>query len=591
MFRRKPTTKPVSSADLLVTADLPRRVQIAQDRLAHQDNPALVAALSEDELAADRAVAERLREHERTEKLAAIEASEATAAHVRKATSEIVRADARDLLLARRALADHHREGSAHAQLAKLYVVRKWSTRALAGVVIAAMLFSAVNVQHNLAPGGPGEPLYWASYALEALISTVLVVFMVSGSAVARWGITEGEDLIRWTEALLLAASIGLNTYPYLRDGDWYNVGVHSVAPIMIGVALVGHDAVSRRLGHAIALASAEAPAVDDIADRLAALHELGAATAHQTTTPAATATVARDETVAADRTDMDEFERDFTARDDAAADRAEQSSIAREPIARAAEEAGSIARDDIDRAPIARGDTDHSRAADDAAPVPQASAEVAADRTRIARDTVADRARAAAEAEPIAPEPAVDDRAPIAAHSPVELGTDRESIADHDTDTAPAEGEQDEPARDDSDRDRAAVVTLVRGNSGRPIARDNIDRAHTGRSSIAREPAIDGALARAADRAPIARDSAAAGVDRAPFDRALTRGEALDVARAVVDRGLSRQPIEMLARIYEARSQGDTANHIGKLVALPHSTVGRAIAAAAKVAGPRPVD
>ena len=573
MFRRTPTTSRASGADLLVTAELPQRVQIAQDRIAHQDNPALVAALSETELAADRAVAERLREHDRTEKLAAIESSEATAAHVRKATSEIVRADARDLLLARRALADHHREGSAHAQLAKLYLIRKWSTRALAGVVIVAMLWSAVNVQHNIAPGGPSEPMYWASYVLEALISTVLVVFMVSGSAVARWGITEGDDLIRWTEATLLAASIGLNTYPYLRDGDWYNVGVHSVAPIMIGVALVGHDAVSRRLGSAIALASAEAPADDDIADRLTALHELGATTRHTGPEPTETA----------DRTDMDEFERDLAARDDATIDRAqESSSIAIDPVARDTDEATSIARDNTDRASIARDEADHSRATGGAAPAPEVAAQVPVEPPSIAHDTEPAREDATVEDEPIAGEPVPVDRSSIADHIPAELGTERESIADHDTDAPAVEAVEDEPARETPDRDRAAVVTLVRGNSARPIARDNTDRARADRSSIAREPAIDGALARATDHAPIARDNATTSVDCAPFDRALTRGEALGVARAVVDRGLSRQPIEMLARIYEARSQGDTANHIGKMVELPHSTVGRAIAAAA---------
>ncbi|MGW0359250.1 hypothetical protein ACWDXV_34100 [Nocardia nova] len=585
MFDRlKPTPK---STDPLTTGELTRRVQIAETRLAHQGNPALVAALSEDELSADRLVAERIREHDRTEKLAAIEVMKTTSAHVRKATSELVRADTRDLLLARRALADHHREGSPHAQLAKLYTIRKWCTRALAGVVIAAMLFSAVNVQHNLAPGGPGEPLYWASYALETLISTVLVVFMVSGSAVARWGITEGEDLIRWTEALLLAASIGLNTYPYLRAGDWYNVGVHSVAPIMIGVALVGHDAVSRRLGRAIALASAEAPAVDDIADRLAALHELGA-----TTTPAPTNTVADDTAQAIDHTDMGEFENEFATPRAADNDHAAHTPIAGEPIVRAQDEAKPIAREDTDHASIAREAIDHSRAAEDTVPTPRADETAAVDTSSIARGAEAARGAVTVETEPIAAESAVVDRAPIAAHSPAELGTDRESIADHDTDSGPTNDEEDEAAGEDTDRERAAVVTLVRADSARPIARDTLSRAHTDRTPIAREAAVDGTLARATDRTPIARDTSfATGVDRSPFDRALTRAQALSYARAVVDRGLSRQPIEMLARIYEARSQGHTANHIGKLVELPHSTVGRAIGAAAKVAGPRPVD
>ncbi|MEU2043675.1 hypothetical protein, partial [Nocardia niwae] len=264
MFSRlKPRTTP-PDGDSLVVGALPDRVRTARERLAHQADPALTAALSEAELAANRAVAERIREHERLERLAQVETAESTAEQVRRAHAEILRADAQDLVTARRALAEQRRQASPHAQLANLYRIKKWSGRALAGVVAAAMVWSAVNVQHNVAPGGATDPLYWASYLLEGLISTVLVVFMVSGNAVARWKITEGETLIRWTEAVLLAATITLNTYPYLRVHAWFDAAVHAVAPIMIGVALVAQDAVSKRLGAAIAVASAEVPADDD---------------------------------------------------------------------------------------------------------------------------------------------------------------------------------------------------------------------------------------------------------------------------------------------------------------------------------------
>ena len=127
---------------------------------------------------------------------------------MRKATTKIVEADARDLMLARRALADRRRQDSPHAQLASLFKIKRWSGWALAGVVVAAMLYSAINVQHNLAPGGTRDPLYWASYLLEALISTVLVVFMVAGAAVAQWRITDGQKVIRWTESLLLDQAV-----------------------------------------------------------------------------------------------------------------------------------------------------------------------------------------------------------------------------------------------------------------------------------------------------------------------------------------------------------------------------------------------
>lgn len=269
MFRR---FSPPVSADPLLDADLPDRVRVAHTRLSHQDDPALTHALSERELDANRRVAEQRREHRRREELARLQSAESAADQARRATAEIGRADADDLVTARKALAEQRREASPHAQLAHLYRIKKWSGRALGGVVMAAMLWSAVNVQQNIAPTGPSDPLFWASYLLEALISTVLVVFMISGSASARWKVTDGEDPIRKIEVALLAATITLNTYPYFSPFQAWDVLVHSVAPVMIGVALFGHDAVGKRLGAAIEQASAQLPPEDDIVARLDAL-------------------------------------------------------------------------------------------------------------------------------------------------------------------------------------------------------------------------------------------------------------------------------------------------------------------------------
>ena len=271
MFRRRKT----EAVDPLLTDELPTRAQIAHSRMEHQYDPALLEALSERELAYERQVAERVRDHSRRETEQRLEAAESAAAQVRRATAEIVRADAQDLVTARKALAEQRRQSSPHAQLASLYRIKTFSSRALAGVVVAAMLWSAVNVQQNIAPTGAGDPLFWASYLLEALISTVLVVFMGSGSAVAHWKITEGEDRIKRIEIALLAATITLNTYPYFTPLKIWDIVVHAVAPVMIGVALFGHDAVGKRLGAAIDEASRQLPPEDDIAVRLATLTDV----------------------------------------------------------------------------------------------------------------------------------------------------------------------------------------------------------------------------------------------------------------------------------------------------------------------------
>ncbi|MFE2962002.1 hypothetical protein [Nocardia tengchongensis] len=275
MFRRKST--PAGGDDPLLTADLPARVEAAHSRLAHQGDPALQAALSVRELAEERGVAERVREHGRTEQLADLEMAEETASSVRKAAAAVVRTEARDLVTARQALAALRRESSPHAQLAELYREKKLAAMALSGVVLAMMLFSATNVQHNLAPGGPSEPLYWMSYLLEAGLSVVLVMFMRSGSAVARWGIDDSDTGIRITEAALLLGSIYLNVFPYMhaRGGwEWQSITAHGMAPVAMGVALIAHGLIAKRLGAAIAKASTLMPAdaEDDTTARLAAL-------------------------------------------------------------------------------------------------------------------------------------------------------------------------------------------------------------------------------------------------------------------------------------------------------------------------------
>jgi hypothetical protein len=65
---------------------------------------------------------------------------------------------------------------------------------------------------------------------------------------------------------------------------------------------------------------------------------------------------------------------------------------------------------------------------------------------------------------------------------------------------------------------------------------------------------------------------------------------EATSLAREVLDRGKSKQPADLLATIYCAHSQGEVPNAIALRVGLPHSTVDRAIAAAAvQIARPQP--
>ncbi|WP_435590737.1 hypothetical protein [Nocardia sp. bgisy118] len=248
---------------------LARRVEKARGRLAYQFDPALTEALSEDELHAERDLAERIREQDRGQRWKEVQAAAVASDRARHTAEEIAKADMRDLLLARKAIAAQRRESSPHAKLASLYRHRAWSLRALAGVVGAGMLWSAVNVQHNIAPGGAKDPLYWFSYLLEGMISVCLIIIMIGTNKVAEWGVIDNRRQVAAAEMALLTLTVGLNTYPYLRGGQWYEVAVHAIAPVMIGVALLIHDAASARYGLAIHRATEQVRELPDPAEQI----------------------------------------------------------------------------------------------------------------------------------------------------------------------------------------------------------------------------------------------------------------------------------------------------------------------------------
>ncbi|WP_406271897.1 hypothetical protein OH799_31640 [Nocardia sp. NBC_00881] len=245
-------------------ARLATRVEKARGRLAYQFDPALTGALSEEELNAERELAERIRTQNREQRWKQAEAAAEASDRARNTSEAIEKADIRDLLLARKAIAAQRRESSPHARLASLYRHRSWSLGALAGVVAAGMLWSAVNVQHNIAPGGPDDPLYWFSYLLEAMISVSLIIIMIGTNKVTEWGVLDNSSQVAAAEVALLALTVALNTYPYMSAGRWFDAAMHGVAPVMIGVALLIHDAASARYGRAITFATEQVRSLPD---------------------------------------------------------------------------------------------------------------------------------------------------------------------------------------------------------------------------------------------------------------------------------------------------------------------------------------
>jgi hypothetical protein len=236
----------------------------AREQIAYQHDPAITAAWSPGEIAATRTLAERIRASERDREWKRARAAAEAEDLALRTQRAIDKADTADRLTARRALAAQRRMTSAHARLASLYRHRLWSLVTLSGVVIAGMLWSAANVQHNIAPGGLADPLYWFSYLVELMISACLVVIMVGTNKVSEYGITDDRRMVAAAELALLGLTIALNTYPYWRQGfTMAGAGVHAVPPVMIGVALMIHHAASVRYGLAIAKQAAELPDAD----------------------------------------------------------------------------------------------------------------------------------------------------------------------------------------------------------------------------------------------------------------------------------------------------------------------------------------
>lgn len=528
MFRRKPTL--AAGDDPLLTADLPTRVEAAHGRLAYQDDPALSDALSVQELAAKRVLAERVREHGRAEQLADLQSSEQTAATVRKATADLVRTEARDLVTARRALAALRRESSPHAQLAGLYRVKKGSAAALSGVVLAMMAFSATNVQHNLAPGGPTEPLYWMSYLLEAGLSVVLVTFMVSGSAVARWGITESDTAIRVTEVALLAGSIYLNVYPYMhaRGGwDWSGIAAHGTAPVAMGVALVAHGLVAKRMGAAIAEASAQMPAdaEDDTAERLAALTRVAPAVQQ----PAAVAAPALVQAPALETEDvLAEYERELAARTWQPALEAEEPRTW-QPAPEASADAAPVSADVVFGDADAGADVPHHGRGEGPEAVPHHAASVSAD----SADAEAEVDRPAAESPAVKEEAQVVEAAPVPAERPAPART---SIA-----VAPGSGA---------------------ARTGRPALRPH----QPTRTSPAPTSALSGA-------GPVVQAALALAPERSAD---LVRADLTELAHEVrAQRVGVRIPFDTVVRILEMAAAGETPNAIHEATGTHHKTIG----------------
>ncbi|AFT98814.1 hypothetical protein [Nocardia brasiliensis] len=229
-------------------AALAQRVETARGKLPLQHDAALFDVLSEDEIVAERELAEWVRAQRRKQRKRAVEAELAAEKRDRRTAAHIRRSDEDDARWHRRALAARRRVSSQDARLAQLYRRAEWSSRALIAVVVLGMVWAGVNVQHNLVPSGDmSDPLYWLSYGIEAMISIPIITIMVAATTAARWGRELARGKVVFFETALLGTTIALNAGPHLASGSYGQAAEYAIAPVMVGVVIWLHAWVSAR--------------------------------------------------------------------------------------------------------------------------------------------------------------------------------------------------------------------------------------------------------------------------------------------------------------------------------------------------------
>ncbi|MEV4124565.1 hypothetical protein [Nocardia sp. NPDC049707] len=236
------------STDRSEIAALAERVANARGRLPLQDDAALIQALSDAEIDAEREFAQWVRKQRRGQRKRAVQDEIAAEKRNRRTTAAIQRADDADARWHRRALAARRRVSNQDARLAQLYRRAEWSSRALIAVVVLGMVWAGVNVQHNLVPSGNmADPLYWLSYGIEAMISIPIITIMVAATTAARWGRELDRGKVVFFETALLGTTVALNTGPHLAAGSFGQAAEYAIAPVMVGVVIWLHAWVSAR--------------------------------------------------------------------------------------------------------------------------------------------------------------------------------------------------------------------------------------------------------------------------------------------------------------------------------------------------------
>ncbi|MFD0366329.1 hypothetical protein ACFQZZ_33270 [Nocardia sp. GCM10030253] len=317
MFRSKktPAAAHPPSGDIQALADELSNARGRLELLGGDAADVLAEVPSEAELAEKRGLAEWRRAQLREAERAALAAQLAADAKIREADAKIREADIRDVVGARMALADQRRADSPASTIAELRRYGKGYRYGCAAIIAIGMIWSAVNVQKNMAPGGVSDPMFWVSFLVEGMISGLLVIIAVGTAKHREAAGVEPAPAVQAAEVGLFLLTLGLNTYPYLSATYWYQATLHGIAPVLIGGSLwvlhyLGRDNIRSREIVARRI-------TDDLTAQLPDLHALHTqqpSAAHTAATPSTTtAGTQQHQDVAARTTDpIAEFEAEF---------------------------------------------------------------------------------------------------------------------------------------------------------------------------------------------------------------------------------------------------------------------------------------
>ncbi|MGH8920052.1 MAG: hypothetical protein ACRD0H_17255 [Actinomycetes bacterium] len=226
---------------------------VTRARAQLQSDPAWLAELSPEELAAERAAAEKIRGMRRDRQVAVALAMGKLGGREQRVEGRLARMELSDRLWSRRATARRLRLLDPTSRLASLHRTHVATSAALVGVAVAGVAWTSMGV-HDALVGEGGNP---AAYVVEPLFSIPLLVIMALSARAAQFGRTfpppNKRVQVYLMEAFLLVATIAMNSVAVLPGfGRWQGTAMllaHVFPPVLIAASVVLQPLVAGFLG------------------------------------------------------------------------------------------------------------------------------------------------------------------------------------------------------------------------------------------------------------------------------------------------------------------------------------------------------